>query len=262
MADRFRTIAAMGLLLASAALVAPAATPIFQITQFADPPWSLTYFDGFYGTVGATNVWPAEMGWQGSRIDIAFNLPASVPPNALQYRFQIVATNHFDQSFNVQILAGNAPNALTPVHSEYVDRAGVLSATLPLDRFTPGQTNYLRIEGTGVLVGPGQPAGIRWVRWALSRTDLNGTANAFRTDQLQRLTNYIIDAIQPSGLVRDGLPHAPGATPFHPATPDAAGFALLGLCVADEFGLIADGAPMARTARVRFSPRTRATRLA
>jgi hypothetical protein len=38
-------------------------------------------------------------------------------------------------------------------------------------------------------------------------------------------------------LVRDSLTLDPDDDPFHPATPDAAGFALLGLCAADRLGL-------------------------
>jgi len=53
-----------------------------------------------------------------------------------------------------------------------------------------------------------------------------------RNDQIDRLRNYIVDAIQPSGLVRDSL--VLSGNSFHPATPDAAGFALLGLSALDH----------------------------
>lgn len=56
----------------------------------------------------------------------------------------------------------------------------------------------------------------------------------FRTDQISRLQNYVLDAIQPSGLVRDSLVLNPAASSFHPATPDAAGFALLSLAAFDH----------------------------
>lgn len=214
--------------------------PVFQVTSFANPPWSLTYYDGFSGTVGVTPVWPAEMGWQGDQIDIAFELPADVPPDARHYRFRIIVTHHFTQSFDLVVRAGPSLDQLTPCHTEYVDSARVYAATIPLSALTPGQTNYLRIQGVGVQVGEGQPSGIRWNRWTLSRTDSPGDVEALRTDQLQRLTTYFLDALCPSGLVRDSLPLHPTDPPFHPASPDAAGFALLGICVADRLGLMYD----------------------
>lgn len=57
-----------------------------------------------------------------------------------------------------------------------------------------------------------------------------------RNDQIGRLQNYILDAIQPSGLVRDSL--VLDGSSFHPATPDAAGFALLGLSALDHLGTL------------------------
>jgi len=68
---------------------------------------------------------------------------------------------------------------------------------------------------------------------------------AMRSDQLPRLVQYVRDAIQPNGMVRDALTTAPGSTPFHPATPDAAGFALLALAAADHLGLMNDAEPLA-----------------
>ena len=62
------------------------------------------------------------------------------------------------------------------------------------------------------------------------------TPTALENDQLQRLTQYTLDAIQPNGLVRDALTLSPSVPPFHPATPDAAGFALIALCAADHLG--------------------------
>ncbi|TWT97645.1 hypothetical protein Pla108_17970 [Botrimarina colliarenosi] len=61
---------------------------------------------------------------------------------------------------------------------------------------------------------------------------------AFRTDQIARLQNYVLDAIQPSGLVRDSLVLNPAASSFHPATPDAAGFALVSLAAFDQLGTL------------------------
>jgi len=63
---------------------------------------------------------------------------------------------------------------------------------------------------------------------------------ALRTDQLGRLQNYVLDAIQPSGLVRDSLVLSPNGSHFHPATPDAAGFALLSLSAFDQLGTLPD----------------------
>lgn len=59
-----------------------------------------------------------------------------------------------------------------------------------------------------------------------------------RADQLIRLQDYVLDAIMPSGLVRDSLVLNPAASSFHPATPDAAGFALLSLAAFDHLGTL------------------------
>ncbi len=56
--------------------------------------------------------------------------------------------------------------------------------------------------------------------------------DAIRDDQINRLRSYVVDAIQPSGLVRDSL--VLNGNSFHPATPDAAGFALLSLSALDH----------------------------
>ncbi|MEM8946219.1 MAG: hypothetical protein AAGD11_13685 [Planctomycetota bacterium] len=56
--------------------------------------------------------------------------------------------------------------------------------------------------------------------------------DAARDDQIARLQNYVLDAIQPSGLVRDSL--VLSGPSFHPATPDAAGFALIALSAFDH----------------------------
>lgn len=68
------------------------------------------------------------------------------------------------------------------------------------------------------------------------------TLEQMRTDQLERLQTYVLDAVQPSGLVRDSLVLSPSAAHFHPATPDAAGFALLALSAFDEFGQLPNAA--------------------
>ncbi len=62
--------------------------------------------------------------------------------------------------------------------------------------------------------------------------------DAARNDQIDRLKNYVLDAIQPSGLVRDSL--VLNGNSFHPATPDAAGFALVSLSAFDHLGKLAD----------------------
>lgn len=69
----------------------------------------------------------------------------------------------------------------------------------------------------------------------------NAAAQDFETvrdDQINRLKNYVVDAIQPSGLVRDSL-YLSGNN-IHPATPDAAGFALIGLSALDHLGKLSD----------------------
>src|SRR6266567_1478365 len=60
--------------------------------------------------------------------------------------------------------------------------------------------------------------------------------NAIRDDQINRLKNYAVDAILPSGLVRDSLVLDPNQSSFHPATPDAAGFDLMALAALDHLG--------------------------
>ena len=66
--------------------------------------------------------------------------------------------------------------------------------------------------------------------------------NAIRDDQINRLKNYAVDAILPSGLVRDSLVLDPNASSFHPATPDAAGFNLVALSALDHLGKLPDAA--------------------
>ena len=66
------------------------------------------------------------------------------------------------------------------------------------------------------------------------------TIQAMRADQFARLQDYVLEAIQPSGLVRDSLVLDPAASHFHPATPDAAGFALLSLAAFDRFNSLPD----------------------
>lgn len=231
--------AAAALLLGAAGPASTVGEIVFEITDFADPPWSLEYYDGFSGTVGVTSPWPAEMGWEGDQIDIAFDAPAA-PPNAAFYRFRMVIWQQLDQEFDLTIHAGPSLGELEPVHSVFLDRPRLLAATIPTGHFTPGQTNWIRIKGLGVQVGPGEPPGIRWNRWLLTRVDLDDDLDTIRIGQLQRLTWYITSAIQPTGLVRDSLTLDPAVPPVHPATPDAAGFALLGLCAADRLGLVAD----------------------
>lgn len=61
-----------------------------------------------------------------------------------------------------------------------------------------------------------------------------------RADQIVRLKNYVLAAVQPSGLVRDSI--VLNGSSFHPATPDAAGFALLSLAAFDHLDTIPDAA--------------------
>lgn len=240
---------AMVCLTLAACAVAPAQV-LFDITNFADPPWSLTYPGGFAGHIGQTAVWPAEMGWQGSRIDVGFDLPTQLPTTARQYRFRMVISHRFSQAFDLRILAGPTLTDLVEVRRETMDSPRVLAATIPLERLVPGQTNWIRIEGLGVAVGGGQPSGIQWSRWTLRRTDLPVDSDAARRDQLVRLRQYLLNAIQPNGLVRDSLTLSPAVPPFHPATPDAAGFALLGLCALEHVGVLDRATALERTKRI------------
>lgn len=237
--ERFRIWLGVCLAFGLGTFSAGGTTAIFDVTNFGD--WSLTYFTGFSGTVGVTTAWPSEMGWQGDQIDIAFDLPAGVPADARQYRFRIIVSQHFTQSFDLVVYAGPTLANLEPVHSEYMDTARAYAATIPVTRFVPGQTNYIRIKGSGVQVGNGQPPGIRWVKWALTRTDFATDLDALRADQLQRAKAYVLDALCGNGMVRDGLPNSPSVPPYHPATPDAAGFELLAICAADHLGLLFNG---------------------
>lgn len=215
---------------------ASAATTIFEVASFSN---TIQYAAGFSGVVGTTPTWPAEMGWQGEQIDVAFALPNEPAAAEREYRFRVAITGHYDQSFDLVVLAGPDLGSLVEVHREFVDTVRVCAATIPDGVLVPGATNYIRIRGEGVAVGAGQPAGIRWNRWRLTRTDLPQTFEAARLNQIQRLTNYTTSAITGSGLVRDSLTLSPGDPAFHPATPDAGGFALLALCAADEVGTAA-----------------------
>jgi hypothetical protein len=71
---------------------------------------------------------------------------------------------------------------------------------------------------------------------AVSAHDLD----AMREDQFNRLKNYAVDAILPSGLVRDSLVLDPSFSSYHPATPDAAGVNLYALSALDYLGKLPD----------------------
>jgi hypothetical protein len=60
--------------------------------------------------------------------------------------------------------------------------------------------------------------------------------NTVRDDQINRLKNYVLKAIRPSGLVRDSIVLNDPDASFHPATPDAAGFALVALSALNHVG--------------------------
>jgi hypothetical protein len=63
---------------------------------------------------------------------------------------------------------------------------------------------------------------------------------AVREDQMNRLKNYVLTAIRPNGLVRDSIVlNNPNAS-FHPATPDAGGFALVALSALHHVGILPD----------------------
>lgn len=65
-----------------------------------------------------------------------------------------------------------------------------------------------------------------------------------REDQIERARLFLLDAIQPSGLVRDALVLEPHRHDFHPASPDAAGFALVGLCALEHVGKLPEAAEL------------------
>ncbi|MBK9140837.1 MAG: hypothetical protein IPM17_19140 [Verrucomicrobia bacterium] len=230
-----RWLAPLAVALAAVRLSAAPAT-IFQVNSFTN----LNYSSGFVGQVGVTTEWPAEMGRSGDTVDVGFVLSQVPPVTARHYRFRAVITSHFEQSFALEVLAGPSLDALTAVHSEFVNSARVVAATVPLERFAVGQTNWIRLRGVGVEVGEAKPAGVQWNRWLLTRTDAALDLQSAVDDQLRRLADYVRDAIQPSGLVRDSLMHSPAAQPIHPASPDAAGFALLALCGLDHLKVVGD----------------------
>jgi hypothetical protein len=64
--------------------------------------------------------------------------------------------------------------------------------------------------------------------------------NTVRDDQINRLKNYVLTAIQPNGLVRDSIVLNNPSASFHPATPDAAGFALVALSALNHVGYLPD----------------------
>jgi hypothetical protein len=72
--------------------------------------------------------------------------------------------------------------------------------------------------------------------------------NAVRDDQIDRLKNYVLAAIQPSGLVRDSV--VLNGSSFHPATPDAAGFALVALSALNHVGRFTDAEAEQRVVNV------------
>lgn len=208
---------------------------VFSVYEFSN---QLIYMSGFAGAVEATKTWPGEMGWQGDRIDIEFVLGDDVPANTVHHEFSINITDQFVQEFDVAIRVGQALDELVEVHREYVDSPRTLVALIPTRCFEAGQTNWIRIQGIDVQVGFGEAPGIRWDGWALQTIFKGVDIDAVRNDLIARLAEYIFDAVQPSGLVRDSLTLSPSDAPFHPATPDAAGFALLGVCALDHLGVI------------------------
>jgi hypothetical protein len=201
----------------------------------------MAYDSGFFGRVGETDLWPGEMGWQGDQITIELTVPENLPSDALYYRFSVNITHHFEQNFDLQILAGTASDVLFFAGVERMTGPRFYSVDIPLCRFVPGQTAYIRIEGAGVQVGGGRPPGIAWDYWTL-RAVLPADLDEIRLDQIRRNLNFVIEAIQPSGLVRDALKLQTHVPHTHPASPDAAGFALLALCAGDHLHLLSDAA--------------------
>ena len=206
---------------------------IFEIAAFAN----LTYLDGFVASAASPATWPSEMGWQGDTIEIRFNLSAE-DAGADQYEFTIDVVAVFDQVFSLSLETGSLG---TPVGSGPIIDGGVVagpgvwSVRIPGGCLQAGQNRFV-LRGDPVNVGFGQPPGILWDGWRLDAVDqIDG--DYLRRDQLPRLVTYVFDAIQPNGLVRDSLPLDPAIAPTAPATPDAAGFALLALCAADHQGL-------------------------
>ncbi len=216
---------------------------VFAVTEFAN----LTYHDSFSGQVGQTATWPGEMGWQGDRIDVGFIVPELPAGEAepLHYRLSIQITQQFAQEFHLAVLVGADAADLEEVHREFIDSPRTYVALIPACQLTPGGQNLIRLQGVGVSVGFGEAPGVLWSNWSLAAVH-EADLDAVRADQLQRLTTYITDAITPSGLVRDTLPLSPDVAAT-PATPDAAGFALLGLAAADHLGLIADAPDRVRS---------------
>ena len=232
------------------------AEPVFTITDFVEESWTLTYPSGFVGTVGVTSPWPSEMGWQGDTIDILFYLGDASSGDTEDYTFTVNVNQQFTQEFTMTILAGPDEADMVQVHSAYIDTPQVVSATIPPERFVPGQYNRLRIQGIGVEVGGGNPAGCGWNQWQLIRNYAADVVYMAQMMQLARMSNYLRDCIEPSGMVRDSIPLAPSASPIHPASPDAAGFILVGLCVADETGMMADAEGLAESVVSAYSGHT------
>ena len=121
--------------------------------------------------------------------------------------------------------AGGSGIALDQINSiKYDVVVDVITPTTTVDQF--GNTGFFNAEGFTVEYE------------VISRHGLPPDLNAARDDQLNRQRDYVIDSIMPSGLVRDSL--VLDAPSFHPATPDAAGFALVGLSALDHVGKLQD----------------------
>ncbi len=78
--------------------------------------------------------------------------------------------------------------------------------------------------------------------------------NTVRDDQINRLRAYVVDSILPSGLVRDSL--VLNGSSFHPATPDAAGFALLALSALDHLNKLPDAEQRVETILSAYAGQT------
>lgn len=214
---------------------------IFSIESFSS---GLQYLSGFSGDVASTQTWPGEMGWQGDRIDVRFFLDSAYVPAETTNFSWVMALDDLGglpvQEIRLSIAAGPDGGTLTAVYGPtLVEGPDLVVASIPSNAFQVNAWNIVRLQGVDVEVGTGQSPGIKWYFWALN-TERPVTEDAVRDDQLHRLVDYLDDATLGNGLVRDALVLSPRQQPFHPASPDAAGFAILGWSVADELGLVAD----------------------
>lgn len=197
--------------------------------------------NGIVDTLGASELLPTQMEWRDDQITLQFIAPAHLPAEALYYRFRVDLSVPLPWMVDISVQAGTDSSALVEAHRERIVGARRLVARIPLCRFLPGQTGCIRIKGAGLLIERGDASRIEKEQWWLDLVRKT-TPDAVYLDQLHRLRAYVLDAVHPSGLVRDALPISTSDVPIHPASPDAAGFAILGMCALHHVGLLADAA--------------------